>query len=271
MQSQLIPTPRAFVQPTLWIAILLVVIVLGANFLPLPPLLSGTPSADAIGEGLAPTLIGLVVVCAAVTVLGWWRPVLTDRSRVHPSWGAVPAVFVVAWCGLIATGDYSADGTFLLAAIVSTVIVVVNEELIMRGVLITGLRGVRVPEWGVWLLSSLVFALAHYALLIGPDPAGFEDATAFVRSAFFLGTLAYLTRRVTGSLAACVVLHSVNNIALYGIHEDQWAREWFAGAGALCFYAALPVVIALLITEAARDRRRRGDGHAVVGAEPAQL
>jgi hypothetical protein len=79
------------------------------------------------------------------------------------------------------------------------------EELATRGLLITGFRAAW-TEPRVWFVSTLLFALLHLPnWVFGAGPIAVVQAL----TAFFAGSMLYLTRRVTGSLIPAMLLHGL--------------------------------------------------------------
>ena len=151
----------------------------------------------------------LVLVVVVVTVTGLrWSPVLRETRRRR---SVVAVVLLGLWALLtVAQVLFTLDagtGSYLLSVLVVVTLVAVVEELIYRGVLITGLRSA-LPEWGVWLGSVVLFALAHS---VADLSSGFVLPDAFLLS---LGSACYAARRVTGTLAAPVAVHLLFDLAI---------------------------------------------------------
>lgn len=87
---------------------------------------------------------------------------------------------------------------FVIAAIVAPI----TEELLFRGWIYTALRF----SWGFWpalLISSILFALAHY------------DATHFYALAVFPIAIAMGVIRERAGIKASIVFHAINNFAAF--------------------------------------------------------
>ena len=115
----------------------------------------------------------LGVVAAVVLVVRLrWRPIVQEDQR-QPS-VVVRLLFSLWALGLLVQFFVLRTGgsaPFVVSLLVLVVLVGAAEELIYRGVLVAGLRGV-VPEWAVWLLSTVLFALAHLgSAVLGGNPA----------------------------------------------------------------------------------------------------
>lgn len=79
-----------------------------------------------------------------------------------------------------------------------------NEEIVTRGLLLTGLRA-NVREPLAWFLSSALFALMHAVNALNGAPLG--ETMQQMGFAFLGGTAFYILRRVTGNLIWAMVLH----------------------------------------------------------------
>ncbi|MET0188883.1 MAG: CPBP family intramembrane glutamic endopeptidase, partial [Pseudonocardia sediminis] len=74
-----------------------------------------------------------------------------------------------------------------------------------RGAGLVGLRG-SLPEVGAWFVSCLVFGGLHAVNALFGQGLG---ATGYqIVMAFLAGSVFYLTRRITGSLVWCMLLHA---------------------------------------------------------------
>lgn len=160
-----------------------------------------------VANQFVPIGLATVMVVIVISVLGWWRPVLSEEGRKKlPAWlWVIPAIAAIAAIYNFATGDPGAiptDALLLLA--LGTALVGIGEELTFRGALLVGLRA-RFGEWAVWFLTSLVFGSAHLVnIAFG---AGLLETLGQVLFAFLVGTAYYITRRVTGTLIVPIVLH----------------------------------------------------------------
>jgi hypothetical protein len=89
-----------------------------------------------------PTLCGCAFLVVAISILGWWRVVLFDRSKSGPRWiWILPVLMAVIifnnFLG-VPTGRLSAE--LLLWSSLGAVGVGFGEEMITRGSMIVGLR-----------------------------------------------------------------------------------------------------------------------------------
>ncbi len=173
---------------------------------------------------VAPVLVG--VVCAA-------RLPLVE-------WGALPLRY------------------FLLLAL-GVLFVGLFEELLTRGVLLVGLRR-RLPEFGVWIASCVLFGLLHLLNAL----AGATLAATLVQVVFAasFGSTLYVARRLTGNLLAPVLLHAAwdfGSIALSATTDvtDPSRIVVVGGLGLLSFAVLACGVVAGGVIAWRDDRPRR--------------
>lgn len=199
-------TPRAWIGIAVWAAYTVLVFVLG--------LVSGIAytdlgdSAETLFRGPVMFLAGGALLAVVITsVLGWWRPALRDERRSRHAWPIVaPAIMALAVVITLTIGtDWSRiDGAYLAGLVLLAVLVGFNEEIVTRGLLLTGLRA-NVREPLAWFLSSALFALMHATNALNGAPLlGTLQQMGF---AFLGGTAFYIVRRVSGSLIWAMVLH----------------------------------------------------------------
>jgi len=181
-------------------------------------------AVDVILERLVlPLTLGALFMLAALTWLGWWRPVMSETRRGRPGWTlwamiAVMAGFILANVG---TTNWSAiGGVHWLLLIAAGVLVGFNEEALTRGVLVVGWRGATANEVWVWFWSSLLFGLLH--LPNGFFGAGFVASPIQVLFAFLAGSGFYLLRRVSGTLLIPMALHGAWDFATFS-HQASGA------------------------------------------------
>lgn len=170
---------------------------------------------DAVGESTStvvkgiviPVALGGVFLAGVTSYLGWWGPAIREELRA-PAWvWAVPAVMVLPGLGALLGGFGPADrsGTYLLAIGVGTLLVGFSEELLTRGTGLVGLRG-GFGEALSWFFSCLIFGLIHALNVFFGQSIG--STVQQIVFAFLAGTVFYLTRRVSGTLVVCMLLHA---------------------------------------------------------------
>jgi membrane protease YdiL (CAAX protease family) len=156
---------------------------------------------------VAPLAAGAVFLIIAVSVMGWWRPALFEVAKAQPRWLLIgPILMFLAAVLFAATSDRSdTTARMALLVLIGSIGVGFCEELASRGVLIVGFRGAY-AEAKVWFLSCLLFGLLHLPnWLFGAGPGALSQ----VLLAFTVGSMLYVTRRVTGSLLWCMLLHGL--------------------------------------------------------------
>ncbi|MFV0286520.1 MAG: lysostaphin resistance A-like protein [Demequina sp.] len=208
--SSVAARPRARVQPQAWIGVTAWLLYSGLVFvvqkhaaIPYPEW--GNTAANLWQAADVSLIAGGVLMALLTGLLGWWKPVLFDGSRARLAWAWIVPIAMIALTalGLIAT-DYSAIGPeFLLTAVILGVLVGFAEEMMARGVLLTGLRA-RLGERSVWLLTSLMFGVFHLINLALGAPA---IGAAQVVTAGLSGSIFYVARRLSGTLLVPMLLH----------------------------------------------------------------
>lgn len=113
---------------------------------------------------LLPVGVSALFVAAAVTVLGWWRPVLHDHRPVRRWVRVVPIIMGVAVLGGINYPQLADKGAgFTLLLLLGALLVGCGEEGMYRGIAVTTFRVNGYGEGKVALWSSVVFGLSHAA------------------------------------------------------------------------------------------------------------
>ena len=140
-----------------------------------------------------------------------WRPLkpaLTDRWL----WAIVAAaiLYSIAAAVLLDRFDQQAQFTFkipedsvasLILIALAVVVAPVTEELLFRGWIYTGLRH-KLGLWPALLLSSALFAVAHY-----------EDTHIYALAVFPVGLALGGLRERSGSIKAPILFHALYNLA----------------------------------------------------------
>jgi membrane protease YdiL (CAAX protease family) len=161
-----------------------------------------------------PTLFGCAFLVVAISVLGWWRQVLFDTSRVGPKWVWVLPVAMAAIIlnNFLSLPTAKLSPELLLWSTLGAIGVGFGEEMITRGSLIVGLRS-RFGEGRVWLISSLLFSALHIPNVIFGLPLW---AMPFqVLLTFVIGSGLYAIRRMSGTLILPMVLHGLWDSSLF--------------------------------------------------------
>ncbi|SDE30023.1 CPBP family intramembrane glutamic endopeptidase [Auraticoccus monumenti] len=201
---------------------------------------------------VSPLAGGLVVILVVVSVLGWWRPSLRDRSRLPRSAWVLPVLMAVVAILNMVFGDHSrVTPTMWLFLVVGSLLVGFNEEVVARGQLLVALRS-RFGETGVWFLSTLLFSLLHL-----PNVFFGIGSLAILQVViqFGLGSVYYLARRCSGSLVPAMVLHGLWDFSTFSSDVP------YAGLTAPFLGVAAVVVVVVLLR---RDERRAAEQAPVV-------
>ncbi|MEQ6902081.1 CPBP family intramembrane glutamic endopeptidase [Nocardioides sp. YIM 152588] len=192
---------------------------------------------------VAPLAASAVVLAVATTVLGWWRPVLSETQRSAPWWCWIPAAFMLAAVlAYLLTGDFESSASYLLLLAAGSIGVGFVEETATRGVLITGFRG-RYTEPVVWFWSCALFGLLHlpnWAFGLGPGAVG------QVVLAFMAGSALYLLRRASGSLLPAMALHALWDFGTIGGEVDSQVVQLLPVINGLL---ALVLGVAFIVTQ----------------------
>ncbi|RLP79801.1 CPBP family intramembrane metalloprotease [Mycetocola lacteus] len=201
---------------------------------------------------LPPTIAGFVLTVILVSVYGWWKPAIRELKRL-PKWTLfLPIMATVIAAANMVTGDFSTvSPTMFLLVGIGCLMVGFSEETVNRGQLVVAFR-TRFGETGVWLLTSLMFAVFHLPNIF----YGVGGATYFqVFVAFGMGSLFYLTRRATGSLVFSMLLHAFWDFSSFTSHNVVSAL-----LAPVVGYTAV-IVVAILL-----GRERRAAKRAAVSA-----
>ena len=153
-----------------------------------------------------------VLVAAAATARGWWRPALFEKRRT-PNWMlTVPIVFFAGIAVAIATADFDEfDGGLIPLRLLGFAFVGFSEELVTRGLILVGFRS-QLRELYVWLFSTLMFAGMHSLNALGGQDV--QTTITQVFSTFFTGSVLYLSRHTTGTLIVAMVAHTLFDFAV---------------------------------------------------------
>jgi membrane protease YdiL (CAAX protease family) len=161
-----------------------------------------------------PTLFGCAFLVLAISILGWWRMVMFDKSKSGPRWvwilpAAMAAIILNNFMGVPLN---KLSGELLLWSSLGAVGVGFGEEMITRGSMVVGLRS-RFTEGKVWLFSTLLFSALHVPNVIFGLPLW--QMPIQVLLTFIMGSGFYVIRRMSGTLILPMVLHGLWDSSLF--------------------------------------------------------
>lgn len=164
----------------------------------------GAPWRERLAWVSPPRWAWIPTVVVGMTA-GWLPGWMADALRERLPWldlGALASLHTAITDGPLLTRIGMWMGVVILAP--------VFEELLFRGWMWNQLER-SLPSWGVWIATSVLFAVYHI------DPL---QGTALLFTAFALGWV----RWHTGSLLPCVVIHGINNaLGVTAAHLDDAA------------------------------------------------
>ncbi len=173
-------------------------------------------STSTVVKGIViPVLLGAVFLAGVTSYLGWWGPAIHEAMRA-PKWvWVVPVLMALPGVGLFLGGAPSSDRTlgYLALLAIGTLFVGFSEEMLCRGTGLVGLRG-GFKEPIAWALSCLLFGLIHALNAFFGQSIG--STIQQIVFAFAAGTVFYMTRRVSGTLIVCMVLHAWVDFTVIG-------------------------------------------------------
>ena len=192
----------------------------------------GLTTDSVLHDLVLPESIVAGVMVVLVTALGWWRIATVDPTRGRPRWTVLAPVLILAVCiGRLPLVDWAGKSVdYFLLLTVGVLLVGVFEELLTRGVLLVGLRR-RLPEFGVWIASCVLFGLLHFVNILAGAPVS-QTVVQVVFAASFGSTL-YLARRLTGNLLAPVLLHAFWDFGAIAVSASRGAGLDFFLVGLL--------------------------------------
>jgi len=196
-----------------------------------------------------PTLFGCAFLVVAVSVLGWWRLILFDKSRSGPQW---IRMLPVVMAGIILNNFLGApsggiSSELLLWSSLGAVGVGFGEETITRGSLVVALRS-RFGEGKVWLFSTLLFSALHVPNVFFGLPMFAMPIQVLLT--FIMGTGFYVIRRLSGTLLLPMVLHGLWDSSLF-------LNVATGGEPSVAQFAIYPLAIACAVAMALNNRKAR--------------
>lgn len=169
---------RSVIQRHLGIVAVLLVLLIGPIFGPVPDFLAGRFGLEtAVLIMLLTFVIGFSIILAVIFGFNELGPDSLREKLGSLGWGKptrLAAVIVaviagLAWGGLFlsSTLQFMPDANlaelslFRLVAVLIAAFGAILEDLITRGYVMNSLRRINIPNWGQLLLSALLFALYH--------------------------------------------------------------------------------------------------------------
>lgn len=194
-----------------------------------------------------PLVLGAVFMALVVTTLGWWAPAWRDATPAASRW-TLPLVLLpmaAAIAANLSTVSWSTVAPSHIAWLAAgAVLVGFNEELLARGVLVTGLRRAGANERAVWLGSSLLFGAMHLPnALFGLPPV---NAMVQCGLAFVVGGAFYVLRRTSGVVWLPMLMHGSWDFSTFSLASSGGPTPWTVGATLLTHVVAVVAVIGLL-------------------------
>jgi hypothetical protein len=176
------------------------------------------------------------------------KDIFFERIAFHLSrlYWAVPLSQVAIALIALFNVQYSllSFGTIALALIASLAIGF-NEEVVTRGILLVGLRNDKVSEWKVYVITLIVFSLLHLINIVN------GGSIIEVVIQFFGGTIYYVARRVSNTLFLPILLHALYDFSVFLLDGPYQAGVVLADlpkfVGDIYFYAALIEMTAFIL------------------------
>jgi membrane protease YdiL (CAAX protease family) len=167
----------------------------------------GDSTSTVVKGVVIPVVLGAIFLAVVTSYLGWWGPAITETMGA-PKWlWAVPVLMFLPGLGNLLGGAPSSDRSlgYLVMLAIGTLFVGFSEEMLCRGTGLVGLRG-GFSELVAWALSCLLFGLIHALNAFFGQSLG--STIQQIGFAFLAGSVFYITRRVSGTLILCMVLHA---------------------------------------------------------------
>ena len=115
----------------------------------------------------------------------------------------------IAIFGLVNVDYSSYSPGVILQVIIASLVIGINEEVVTRGILLTGLRHDGLDEWKVFSINLVIFSLLH---LINTAGAGNLSVLLVTVAS---GALYYTSRRVFNNLVVPIALHALHDVAFF--------------------------------------------------------
>jgi membrane protease YdiL (CAAX protease family) len=175
-----------------------------------------------------PVGIGAVFLAGYTTYLGWWRPVMIERTRTAPRWTMIfTLLYLVAALASVATsGTFTLPASHVLLLALGCGFIGFSEEILTRGLMLVGFRGGMSEGW-VWFLTCALFGLLHgINALFGQSLPGTIQQIGY---AFVAGSALYVVRMAQGALLPAMVLHALWDFGSLGTSASGTTTSVFVG------------------------------------------
>ena len=205
--------------------------------------------ATAVRSIVVPIGLGAIVLAIAVTVLGWWHPVLFDDGRTGPAWAlAVPVLFLLAALLGLTQIDWRAENRSVLPVVaVGVLLVGFAEEVLTRGVLVVGGREQGWSALAVFLFSTILFAMLHGLNAFFGLP--WQGTLVQIAVTFVAGTAFYVTRLSTGTLIVGILVHALWDFVTIGaVATGRSAKPVVMACAGLAYVLGVVAIVVILVS-----------------------
>ncbi len=205
------PARTLTVRRYLGLVLVYLLLLFGATILTYDPThgAPGFTGTTEVLEGLVLRLaVPLLFVYGVIGALGLWRPVFVDDRPVRPWVRVVPVVLGLTILACTNYGGLARTSVpFVGLLLLGTLMIGFAEEGLFRGLGVVAFRGGGHGELAVAVWTSLLFAVAHAASLLG--------GPLQVLSTLVAGFLYYLVRRASGGLVVPAVVHGLWDFGIF--------------------------------------------------------
>ena len=201
-------------------------------------------SAESIAQNvLVPDLVVTALLVVLVAVLGWWS-IFRETRRVAAWFWVFPGALALVALGNTDWQNLADQGTtYTVTLSVAMLVVGFNEETMFRGVLLRGFRQ-HGSEVYAWAWSTALFGLVHGLNVFAGSPV--NVVIPQILNAFMLGTLFYLTKRVSGSLVIPILVHALWDLSLFSHGGGTDADIAAGGQTGIATIASLAPMVGLV-------------------------
>lgn len=214
----------------------------------------GDSTSNVVKGIVLPVALASAFMAVATSYLGWWQPAIHEEMRA-PRWlWAVPVLMVLPGLGSLLGGFGQADrgASYLLALALGTLLVGFGEEMLTRGTGLVGLRG-GFGEPLSWFFSCLLFGLVHALNVFFGQSIGSTFQQIVI--AFVAGSVLYITRRLSGTLIVCIVLHAWIDFTTFAFSDAATKAESPFGILGVAQWGAFILAVAGVVILLRRESR----------------